>query len=141
MYEDVAKSLSWLSNMFPEVHPVKDDSDKLSNCIHTYCANGAEAIARLSAFNIMWQEAAKIAEEERPSWISVYERLPDKRQIVIATDGEGTWDYGMFRGLAFSLSKGEYHPDEWEWKKHTIKHVKWWMPKDSALPEPPKEET
>ena len=72
----------------------------------------------------------------RPRWISVTERLPEKNQIVVAHEGKGTWDFGMFRGISASGN-----PEYWHWKKNTFKRVKWWMPKDGALPEPPKEET
>lgn len=68
-----------------------------------------------------------------PQWVSVEERLPEKNQIVIASDGEHTWDVGMYKGLCGK-------PSEWNWKKNTVKTVLWWMPKDGALPEPPKEE-
>ena len=70
-----------------------------------------------------------------PDWIPVTERLPEKNQIVVAHNGKGTWDFGMFRGISPSGN-----PEYWHWKKNTLKHVKWWMPKDGALPEPPKEE-
>ena len=66
-------------------------------------------------------------------WISVKDRLPEKNQIVIASDGEHTWDVGMYRSLCGK-------PSEWNWKKNTVKTVLWWMPKDGALPEPPKED-
>ena len=69
-------------------------------------------------------------------WIPVTERLPEKGQIVVAVGEKGTWDVGMFSGLAFS----NLDPSEWNWKKNTIKTVKWWMLKKDALPEPPKEE-
>ena len=71
----------------------------------------------------------------KPCWISVTERLPEKNQIVVAHAGKGTWDFGMFRGISSSGNQ-EY----WHWKGNTLKRVKWWMPKDGALPEPPKEE-
>lgn len=71
----------------------------------------------------------------KPDWISVTEHLPEKNQIVVAHEGKGTWDFGMFRGISASGN-----PEYWHWKKNTFKHVKWWMPKDGALPEPPKEE-
>lgn len=67
-------------------------------------------------------------------WISVKDRLPEKNQIVIASDGEHTWDVGMYKSLCGK-------PSEWNWKKNTVKTVLWWMPKDGALPEPPKEES
>lgn len=63
-------------------------------------------------------------------WISVKDRLPEKNQIVIASDGEHTWDVGMYKSLCGK-------PSEWNWKKNTVKTVLWWMPKDGALPEPP----
>lgn len=72
----------------------------------------------------------------KPNWISVTERLPDKNQIVVVHEGKGTWDFGMFRGISPSGN-----PEYWHWKKNTFKRVKWWMPKDGTLPEPPKEET
>lgn len=81
-------------------------------------------------------EMAMKSVEEAPTvggWISVKDRLPKKNQIVIASDGEHTWDVGMYRSLCGK-------PSEWNWKKNTVKTVLWWMPKDGALPEPPKEE-
>ena len=66
-------------------------------------------------------------------WISVKDRLPKKNQIVIVSDGEHTWDVGMYKSLCGK-------PSEWNWKKNTVKTVLWWMPKDGALPEPPKED-
>lgn len=69
-------------------------------------------------------------------WIPVTERLPERRQVVIAIGEKGTWDVGMFNGLAF----GNLDPSKWNWKKNTVKTVKWWMKKEEALPEPPKEE-
>lgn len=65
-------------------------------------------------------------------WISVKDGLPNKGQIVIASDGEHTWDVGMYKSFCGK-------PSEWSWKKNTVKTVLWWMPKDGALPEPPKE--
>lgn len=67
-----------------------------------------------------------------PRWISVKDRLPEKNQIVIASDGEHTWDVGMYKSLCGK-------PSMWNWKKNTVKTVLWWMPKDGALPEPPEE--
>lgn len=64
-------------------------------------------------------------------WISVNKRLPKKNQIVIVSDGEHTWDVGMYKSLCGK-------PSNWNWKKNTVKTVLWWMPKDGALPEPPR---
>ena len=74
-------------------------------------------------------------EDQLPKWISVEERLPKRNERVVVTDGKHTWDYGMFNGLAFR----DGNPRKWNWKKHTIRDVEWWMPKKTALPEPPKE--
>lgn len=64
-------------------------------------------------------------------WISVNKRPPKKNQIVIVSDGEHIWDVGMYKGLCGK-------PSNWNWKKNTVKTVLWWMPKDGALPEPPR---
>lgn len=78
-------------------------------------------------------------EERVPKWISVEERLPKRSQKVVVTDGKRTWDYGEFSGLAFCFSSDNPNPRKWNWKKHTVRHVEWWMPKETALPKPPKE--
>ena len=74
----------------------------------------------------------RMTEISNGGWISVKDRLPNKGQIVIASDGEHTWDVGMYKSFCGK-------PSEWNWKKNTVKTVLWWMPKDGALPEPPKE--
>lgn len=66
-------------------------------------------------------------------WISVYARLPKKNEKVCVSDGVHTWDCGMYQGLGFS----DGNPTKWNWKHNTIKDVKWWMPKKSALPPVP----
>lgn len=88
--------------------------------------------------NVGLTEAMHIMQDLPPAqrWVPVTEKLPERRQVVIAIGEKGTWDVGMFNGLAFS----NLDPSKWNWKKNTIKTVKWWMPKESALPEPPKEE-
>lgn len=76
-------------------------------------------------------------------WISVEDDLPKKNEIVIASDGVHAWEVGQFKGLCYTPNRTEDNPrrDYWNWKKNTVKTVKWWMPKEKALPEPPKEET
>ena len=39
-----AKSLHWLSNMFPFTKIPLDETDKISNAIHIYCKVGAKKI-------------------------------------------------------------------------------------------------
>ena len=78
-------------------------------------------------------------ETQIPKWVSVEERLPKRNQKVVVTDGKRTWDYGEFSGLAFCFSSDNPNPRKWNWKKHTVRHVEWWMPKETALPKPPKE--
>ena len=72
--------------------------------------------------------------DEQPTvggWISVKDALPKKNQIVIVSDGEHTWDVRMYKSFCGK-------PSDWNWKKNTVKTVLWWMPKDGALPEPPR---
>ena len=72
-------------------------------------------------------------------WISVEDRLPENKQIVVVSDGIHTWDVGQYSGLSY-IPGGNYKKDFWNWKKNTVKTVKWWMPKECALPKPPQEE-
>ena len=67
-----------------------------------------------------------------PNWISVEDRLPEFHEKVVVSDGKHAWDYGMYGGWYG-------RKDAWQWKHNTVRHVKWWMPKKDALPEPPKE--
>lgn len=78
----------------------------------------------------------RTVESQIPRWISVEERLPKIREKVVITDGVHTWDYGEFSGLCGK----DGQKDRWYWKHNTYRNVKWWMPKKTAFPEPPKEE-
>lgn len=68
-------------------------------------------------------------------WISVYDKLPRKNEKVCVSDGVHTWDCGTFRGLGSSKDDVTW----WIWKGNTVKIVKWWMPKNEALPPVPQE--
>ena len=60
-----------------------------------------------------------------PKWISVEERLPERNERVVVTDGKHTWDYGQFNGLAFCFNNVNPNPRKWNWKKHIVRHVEW----------------
>lgn len=80
------------------------------------------------------QLAEWLKELKRFEWISVDDRLPEKRQVVLAIGKDSkTWDVGMFKGLSPS-----HNNHVWWWKKNTVKRVDYWMPKD-AIPLPWKE--
>lgn len=88
----------------------------------TYCMNGliseaSDAIEEL------------VSNADKPKWISVEERLPEKGTVVLAF-GTRSATTGQFQGVGTA-------PWFWWWKGHTIKRVTHWMP----LPEPPKEDT
>lgn len=72
---------------------------------------------------------------ERQEWISVNDELPSIGEKVVISDGVHAWDVGQYQGLSYDA------PDKWDWRKNAVRTVKWWMPKDKALPEPPREET
>ena len=112
MYEGLVKSLRWLGFMFPETHPAQDDADRMSNNIHLYCTQAADAIEELTDNNV-------------GKWIPVTERLPEKNGSYLV------YVYGEVTEM-----------DCWHGKWHRLrddytKAVTHWMP----LPEPPKEET
>lgn len=71
-------------------------------------------------------------------WISVYERLPEKREKVCVTDGKHTWDCGEFQGVV--LLDGYQEQTRWYWKHNTVRRVRFWMPKKTALPPVPEKE-
>lgn len=84
MYEELIKSLRWLTFMFPETHPAKDDADRMSNNIHLYCQLAADAIEVLSKT------------EKTTRWIPVTEDLPVidpehhcSKDVIVRTEGGG----------------------------------------------------
>lgn len=138
MFENAAKALSWLSNMFPEVYPAESDADILSICIHRYCANGAEAITKLNAFNIMWQAVAIAAKEGIPKWISVKDKLPEYDftdvEILLHDKRHGLEDsYLVGTGYVVRRHWEHYVEDE----EGNFEVIAW---RPGTWPEPPKEE-
>ena len=96
--------------------------------IHFYIDDNDKAFLEM-------EEKIKTLEAQVPRWISVKERLPENKQMVI---GFTPCDGYMFVG---------YYVDDQKWKqwyivtamrstKYMTKKVTHWMP----LPEPPKEE-
>lgn len=63
--EAVAKSLRWLSNMFPIVIGSDDREDRMSTCIHMYTASGADTISRLEAENAQLRAELEQVKRER----------------------------------------------------------------------------
>lgn len=145
MYENQMKALRWLANMFPYTHPAKSETDKMINCIHLYCEQGANAIEELSmklhgdeaTIAGMKREIERLVVADKPRWIPVTERLPNCNGCYLVWrphffggeigmpsicyfDGSNTWhdSYGVdFERIL--------HPDD----------VTHWMP----LPKPPME--
>ena len=124
--EEIKKGLKHCCNNAPRLEcEYADQRDRRYACEDALLADALAYIQQLEA--------------QVPKWISVEERLPERNQRVIVTDNKHTWDYGQFNGLAFCFEKDNPNPREWNWKKHTVRRVGWWMPKETALPEPPKE--
>lgn len=124
MYDDLIKRLREKAGAF--------DYDGRPDIACDY-EQAAEAIEEL---DMITDNLNYLYKTEVPKWIPVTERLPEKNQIVVVVQHGKTWDYGQFRGLAYL--GGNIH--KWNWKNNTTKTVDYWMPKKSALPQPPKEE-
>lgn len=88
-------------------------------------------LAKLQAADMLEKLAAEKG-TQKPEWISVKDRLPERDRKVLVIDG-----HNGIHILAFWRKNG----NEWEWITETYgvsrkNDVKMWMP----LPEPPKEE-
>ena len=109
------------------------------NSVANMCRNAADAIDELQA--VCKKQEIDLVEltgvvASKATWISVEERLPERNEKVVVSDGQHTWDCGAFQGIGFS----DGNRTKWNWKHNTVKTVLWWMPKKDALPMPPKEE-
>lgn len=68
-------------------------------------------------------------------WISVDDELPRNNAVVVVSDGKRSWDVGQYHFLVDADDR-----TRWCWKKHTTRKVLWWMYKEDAIPDPPKED-
>lgn len=138
MYEDQMKALRWLANMFPYTHPVKSETDKMSNCIHLYCEQGANAIQELEITIAGLHEAIKGLADDMPRWIPVEERLPEIcTNVLVAGRMKYRWEhkYLQFVDMAF-FNEGEFFETFNDWYEGQDEfEITHWMP----LPEHPKE--
>ena len=71
--------------------------------------------------------------ESKPHWIPSEDCLPTIGEEIITLGPNGGMDCGYYKGLSGTRR------DKWNWKQHTVKTVKYWLPRKS-IPEPPKEE-
>lgn len=71
--EAVAKSLRWLSNMFPIVIGSDDREDCMSTCIHMYTASGADTISRLEAENAQLRAELEQVKADRSRYKQIAE--------------------------------------------------------------------
>ena len=76
-------------------------------------------------------EEAADALETMPHWIPSKDCLPIMGQEVLTLGPKGGIDCGFFRGV-----EDPRRPEHWDWKKYTVRRVKYWMPR-SALPPMP----
>lgn len=101
----------------------KDRKGELAKLIND-AADTIELLStKLSAANM-----ERSSQYYHDGWIPCSERLPNKGDVVLITNGNHHIGYGKFRGTDFELNGKTY----WWWKGNTSEHVIAWMP----LPEP-----
>ena len=83
---EIIKALGWLIFNFPRQEKLKDDSDKLCNCINLYCQNAIDLINRQKA------EIERLEKE--------VDRLS---QCVLYHDGHIADDIKEFADMVFEL--------------------------------------
>lgn len=76
------KSLVWLTYQFPFVPEPKDDSDKMQNCIHIYCAKAVERLKYQMAENIRLLERNNELAEKGERVVVAYKRA--KEDVITA---------------------------------------------------------
>ena len=116
MYEELKKRLRETSEDFGQLDSVS-----------VMLLEAADAIEKLDVFNLMWQEAAKIAHEAEPKWIPVTERLPETGEIVLVYGKRGgiyTAEHnrnGKWPGTFWKLNCKSHHcePTHWIEKKRS----------------------
>jgi hypothetical protein len=98
----------------------------------------ADAIEQLSNAGSIYGKAWTLGydagrDENRPRWIPSEDCLPTIGDEIITLGPNGGMDCGHYKGLSGTRR------DKWNWKQHTVKTVKYWLPRKS-LPQPPKED-
>ena len=139
MYDELVKRLRDAAKMSEALAVLLPHSEGNATAkLHKEAADAIEQLSNAgSAYGRGWTLGYDAGRDENmPRWIPVTERLPEKNQIVVVVQRGKTWDYGQFRGLDYLGNDVR----KWTWKNNTTKTVDYWMPKKSALPEPPKEE-
>ncbi len=76
-----------------------------------------------------------MVDDNGPHWVSVFDDLPRHNAVVVVSDGKRSWDVGQYH-FPFKADDRTI----WWWKNHTTRKVLWWMYKEDAIPEPPKED-
>lgn len=74
------KSLRWLANMFPKVEKPKDDTDKISTCIHLYCTAGANLLED-------YRKKIEFLTEEYHKMRANRDSMVDVREVVKLQEG------------------------------------------------------
>lgn len=104
----------------------------------TPLVQAADAIEQLSNAGSVYGKAWTLGydagrDENRPRWIPSEDCLPTIGEEIITLGPNGGMDCGHYKGLSGTRR------DKWNWKQHTVKTVKYWLPLKS-LPQPPEEE-
>ena len=134
MYDELVKKIRHCAT--DPMHCLSCGEDKDGRCFKRLMTQAADAIEQLSnagsAYGRGWTlgyDAGRA--ESKPHWIPSEDCLPTIGEEIITLGPNGGMDCGYYKGLSGTLR------DKWNWKQHTVKTVKYWLPRKS-LPEPPK---